>query len=356
MSAEEGDRRMGAAGARREAELPLPPPQMEPPETPAQTAAAPALSPRDTANVLEGVSPQRAQPFPAGPDYGPALDAMRAGAPQMLQDAPDERMWRLIAGALGAGYGPDGPAGAPAGLAAAAAGEGQRSREMGARNNAQQLEFSRGLAALLGDQATGGYRAAADAATFDQRERNLQADNRRADQQLGLQREELGIKREDAAARRELTAQNQLLSRLRLQMTLRNAGLDVNAQDLLSRALPEAVRNNSPILVTGEDGSSSPLMLPVPGEYQGPARRGEPPRQLAMMTPDRARRAITETLGRDPAYATQAGNIPNVANGILSQLYATAISRLPPDQQQQALRQLQRWMENRPRAGTTELD
>jgi hypothetical protein len=292
---------------------PIPPEQVVESEATAQNAlAAAGVTPRDYGRFTG-----------RDPDFASVREQYERGRPQGRERDPEERMLRIIASTLGGipgRYGTDVAAGSVAGLGAGYARESDRDEAIWQREDDARRQFELGLAGLLGQQEQAQFNNQLQRQTFDRQSAIAGDADARAREGLGIQRENAGYSR--------------LLTQLRI------AGL------------AEVVRNNAPITLRDAEGRASEMTLAVPGEYIRGSRAGQPQR-LGFA---QARRAISETLGRDPAYIGQGAALDRAVNGVLSQLLRDNILALPEEQRRQVLPQILPWMEGRPRAGTTRVD
>lgn len=345
----------GAVGAERlaplarDAQVAEPSPYMVPepaalPEPPAEMPPPPEAGPVTTADAMAGVT--RGQPYARlaqqDPNYDAVMQAYMDSAPKPVEEDPNERIMRLVASALaGAGPGELGGLGAVSGLAAGYAREGDRSLARRERDETERRRFQQGLAGLMGEQETARWQQGLARAGFDRTSQNYE-------QSEALQREGLAIQRENAGL-------SGLLTRMRIQDLARRGGAGVDASEMLSRALPEIVRNSAPLTVT-TNGRVQQLMLPVPPQYVRPGRGQAAPTGITPMTPADARRHVTESLMMQPGYATSPQSLARAVDGVLSQMYMTGIMGLPEAERRSIFGQAHRWYESRPRANSTELN
>lgn len=321
-------------------------PQFPAPDTPMPTPPTPPTEATTTADAMAGVT--RGRPYARlalqDPDYAAVMREYDQSAPRNYQEDPNDRTMRLVAAALAGGFGgspndPLAPLGAIGSLSAGYAREGDRARAIADREDERRVGYQRGRAALMGDQENSRWQTGFQRQTFDRGSQQMEENN-------AIAREELGIRRESAGLSRTLT-------QMRINALARQAGMEVGPADMLSRALPDIVRNSAPLIVQTERGMQQ-LMLPIAPEFLR-GRRGEAtPTGVTMMSPADARRRVSETLL--PQYAASPQALDRAVNGVLSQAYMHAILGTPEPQRQQLMQQAFRWYEDRPRAGAATLE
>lgn len=313
-----------------------PPPFVEPPASPADAANA-------TAGVTRGAAPY-ARLALQDPDYAAVMAQYDMAAPRRVEEGPYDATMRLVASALAGGFSdnsPLGSLGAISGLAAGYAREGDRARTLAQQDEDRRVGHQRGRAALTGDQENSRWQTGFQRQTFDRTSQQLEESN-------ALAREGLDIQRQNAGLSRTLTT-------MRIAALARAAGMEVGPTEMLTRAIPEMVRTSAPLMVQTEQGMS-PLMLPIAPEFLRPERGGAAPTGVQMLNPAEARRRVTETLMRQPGYAVSPQALSRAVDGVLAQAYMNGILMQPEPQRQQLFRQAHRWMENRPRSGSTTLE
>lgn len=313
-----------------------PPPFVEPPASPVDAANA-------TAGVTRGVTPY-ARLALQDPDYAAVMAQYDMAAPRRIEEGPHDATMRLVASALAGGFSdnsPLGSLGAIPGLAAGYAREGDRARTLAQQDEDRRQRHQQGRAALTGDQENSRWQTGLQRQTFDRTSQQLEESN-------VLAREGLDIQRQNAGLSRTLTT-------MRIAALARAAGMEVGPTEMLTRAIPEMVRTSAPLMVQTEQGMS-PLMLPIAPEFLRPERGGAAPAGVQMLNPAEARRRVTETLMRQPGYAVSPQALSRAVDGVLAQAYMNGILMQPEPQRQQLFRQAHRWMENRPRSGSTTLE
>lgn len=334
---------------RRDSEpAPYMPPENYPQQTPSDLPLPADAPPGEATTTAPGnaalAAAQRTR-YPTlnvnDPNYQRTIDAYMESKPVQRERPQEEQMMRLIASALaGAGPGEYGPLGAVTGLAGGYARESDRNEALYQQDQRQRIDFQRGLAGLLGQTDQQQFQNQMARQTFD-----------RQSQVLGDERDyrnaSLALQREGQATRNMLTA-------LRLRTMLQQSGMGQSEAEILTRGIPDVVRQSAPLMLQTDDGRAAEMTVIVPAEYIR-AGRGQQS-QNTRMTLAQARRAVTETLGRDPAYMGQTAVLDRAVNGVLTQMLGNNITLLPDNQRRQVLQQVLRWVNTRPRNATLDDD
>lgn len=346
-----------------------------PAEAPAEGERPLAINPEgvrqagETANTQAALSGQRT-PGPSGaavtpgspsnnrwslsdipmPDYGRVERLFNDARPEVYNGDP-QKVWQMaLLGALGNlqftpgqrfGYGlvraiPGGAQGAAQEINA------QDVRKQ--QNQRDTRDWQRGLAGLVSQQEGDQYRNRVTGRTFERDSDFQQQQLSEGRARTGIAAQGLDIQRQEAALRTRIFEDSlqdrqtaRLLSNLRVQGLLRQAGMEQDATSIIMQAIPNVVQNNS--------GLPPGFRLAIPGQAQ-PMSLGDARRHLTgMLTSPEAMRA-------NPMLATQPQQVNRIVESQLIELVTENIALLPPDQRNALIQRLGAGLQRRAPQGT----